>query len=90
MDKTSDLVDFDTFKSIMQDRIPPQMVKTLFNVFDANEDGMIDSREFLVGFSTACRGSGKDQLLCKISVWKYMNKKIEFAFVVLIMTKTGS
>uniref|UniRef100_A0A5K3F2J5 ubiquitinyl hydrolase 1 n=1 Tax=Mesocestoides corti TaxID=53468 RepID=A0A5K3F2J5_MESCO len=48
------LISLSLFKKYLQDQLPDFFITSLFNFFDLNHDGYIDSGEFFQGVSTLC------------------------------------
>ena len=63
-------VDKHGFSQLFSKQIPKKLVDALFQFFDENLDGFLDSREFIIGFSYLCRPSSeKEQAECMYNIY---------------------
>lgn len=68
------IIDRENFKYLFNEltSLPEELCIKLFDAFDLDRDGNMDVKEFIVGLSTACRGTDSEKLFCKQSPF-YLN-----------------
>lgn len=85
-------VDRSAFKNLFGAHLglPEILMDKVFDTFDRDRDGIVNTREFVVGLSQCCRGSEEQKLQCKrfLFIENCFENLFKSALIRLIPTKT--